>query len=178
MFAVLAGAGVPEDEAKKHYVEVRDNQFSLKLFIRTLFSRFDIKTNQAEIYETIMRESAKFRNEEMIRAIQRIGKENCYIVTNGEREFNTDKLKYSGVWDLVGEDRIRIVPGEKNHAIKEICAQNQESEVVFIDDKLKFIDEPGLRNIANLTTIHYKSEDFERIMKRIDSPLSELKKRK
>ena len=179
MFRVITMAGVPESEAKKYYLEVREKEFSLKNFIATLFSRYEVDALPDVVYETIMKECPNFLNAELVEAVRRIGRENCYIVTNGNSEFQKDKIKYSGIGHLFHEDKISIVPESKVRAIVRICAENNGEEVVFIDDKRKFIDERELKGIPNLTTIHYRAEDFGRLMKEADNPTAvELKRRK
>src|SRR3989344_3157842 len=113
MFKLIAEAGVPEAEARAYYAkpEVRGKEFSLKKFIKTLFSTYDVDIKETpvdDMYQRIMQESRKFLNLDLVELAKRVGLENCYIVTNGEREFNTDKLKYTGIWDLFGgEKRIK-----------------------------------------------------------------------
>src|SRR3989338_5767386 len=108
MFKVIAGEGVPPEAAREYYFrpEVHGQEFSLKKFISDLFSQFGIKIPQDAVYETIMVECPKFRNVELIEALKRIPKKDRYIVTNGQREFNTDKLKYSGIHGLFDEDNV------------------------------------------------------------------------
>ena len=108
------------------------------------------------VYEKIMRECKDFVNTELIEISRKIGKENCYIVTNGEQEFNRDKIKYSGIGNLFKE--IFIVPGTKKDVIRDICNRYKDEEVIFIDDKGKFIDDINLKKCPNLKTILYSSK--------------------
>src|SRR3989344_9663464 len=146
MFRLIAEAGVPENEAREYYrrPEVRGYEFSLKKFIGYLFDRFKIKEDQGALYEKIMweQELSTFLNTELMAEIDRVGMKNCYIVTNGDVEFNTDKLKRSGIWEKFGNgERIRIVPKSKREAISEICTKNSGEQVVFIDDKEIFLSD-------------------------------------
>jgi len=159
IFKVLAGVGIPEEEAKAFYYrpEVHEQEFSLMSFMKTLFLRFGVDVMLLESkYEEIMKPSILFLNTELIEQIKKIGVENCHIVTNGEKEFNKDKLKYTGIWDMFGKERIHIVPGEKTEVIQNICAQDRDSLYTFVDDKTKFLDEPGLLDIPNLKRIQFK----------------------
>jgi FMN phosphatase YigB (HAD superfamily) len=159
MFRLIAGAGVSEDETRAYYSEVREKEFSLKKFISTLFSRNDIKgIDINKLYEAIMLKSPEFMNAPLVELVKKMGKDNCYIVTNGSQEFNRDKIKYSGIDNLF--EKIYIVPGTKKEIIKEICAKNKNSKVVFIDDKLKFISDIDLKDCPNLKTIVYNDQAF------------------
>jgi UDP-N-acetylglucosamine kinase len=167
MFRVITEAGVPEGEAEKYYLEVREKEFSLKNFIATLFSRYGVTIEVDQVYETIMKESANFVNTELSLEVQRLGKDNCYIVTNGNQEFNGDKIKYSGIGKLFHEQNIHIVPGSKGAAVKSICDENRDSKVVFIDDKLKFFSD--IKDCPNLRTILYKGQPLVELKREIET---------
>lgn len=158
MFGVIADAGVPEDVAKEYYKEVRVKEFSLRNFITTLFSRYNIKADIEKTYISIMVESSNFINEPLVETVRKIGKENCYIITNGEREFNQDKIRYSGIESLFR--KIYIVPGSKKEIIAKICTDNPNEDVFFIDDKKLFIDDIDLEKCRNLKTILYQGQDI------------------
>ena len=121
MYAVLERAGVPRAKAEKYYQTVREDGFSLRAFIKNLFVFENIGRDIEEVYREIMTGCSNFLNERLIEAVKRVGLENCYIVTNGEKEFNKDKLVYSGIWDFLGgEKRVKIVPESKREAIIKI----------------------------------------------------------
>ncbi|OGI76285.1 hypothetical protein A3C67_00185 [Candidatus Nomurabacteria bacterium RIFCSPHIGHO2_02_FULL_42_19] len=177
MYEVLVDAGVPLDEARAYYEEKRKKEFSLRKFITTLFSRHDeIKNNVEETYQEIMRECSNFINTQLLEAVRRIGRENCYIVTYGDKEFQRDKIKYSGIFNLFDKNKIYPVTESKTETIKKICKENAVHEVVFIDDKMPHIkgveEDINKKDYPNLTTIHYK--DFESLM-REKGVVSELK---
>lgn len=167
MFRLIAEAGVPEDKAKEYYLEVREQEFSLRKFIATLFSRYGVTAEVDQVYEMIMKESSKFLNTALLEEVKKLGLNNCYIVTNGEQEFNKDKIKYSGIGDLFHQDHIYIVPGTKKEVIKKICDKNKGEEVAFIDDKPKFIKDINLKDCPNLKTILYKGQTFSELMKEV-----------
>src|SRR3989344_7601971 len=179
MFKLIAEAGVPEAEARAYYAkpEVRGKEFSLKKFIKTLFSTYDVDIKETpvdDMYQRIMQESRKFLNLDLVELAKRVGLENCYIVTNGEREFNTDKLKYTGIWDLFGgEKRIQIVPGNKREAILKICAEPRKEgeKVIFIDDKQTFLNE--VKDVPDLISIPYKNQSSEELMSEINRVITQ-----
>jgi|GEM_PF-1637308 len=159
MFSVLAEAGVLEEDARAYYREVREKEFSLKDFIK----HFGLEVG--DLYEKIMVECSNFRNTELMEMVQKVGKENCYIVSNGENKFNWDKINYSGIGNFFDPKHIYVVPGPKKDKIKEICEKNKNEQVIFVDDKTHFldeIDEKFLADYPNLRKLHYKDEKEHR----------------
>lgn len=178
MYACLVKAGIPRDVLEGHYFKVREKKFSLHAFIKSMFALYGINMEVDVVYHKIMNECSKFLNTELIEAVKRIGKENCYIVTQGDLEFQQDKIRYSGIEDLF--EGIVSVADNKRKAIAEICALpgNEGTEFVFLDDREEHIK--AVNDLPNVTTLHYKKEDFDRLMRknRDDGPVSELKKRR
>jgi|SRR3989344_5000690 len=169
MFRLIAEAGVPREAAEKDYYrpEVRWQQFSLKKFIRRLFSTYGIVNKDPnKLYEEIMSACHHFLNEELVAEVNRLGKENCYIVTNGEDEFNNDKLKYSGILNYFKKYHVKIVPDDKGDVIEEICRENKNEKIFFFDDKTCFIDELKKRNIPNLTSVLYEGESLPELLRK------------
>ncbi|MBI2630959.1 HAD hydrolase-like protein [Candidatus Nomurabacteria bacterium] len=159
MFSILAEAGVPEKSARAHYLEVREKEFSLRNFIQTLFTKYNLRYSVDVVYQQIMEQTPNFLNTELVELIKKIGKENCYLVTNGDQEFNNDKVKYSGTSDLF--KKIYIVPGTKKEVIRKICEENKTEEILFLEDKQKFIDDLEIEKHPNLRTILYTGQNLE-----------------
>jgi hypothetical protein len=183
MFSTLVRAGVPKEEVREYYLKVRGSSFSLKRFIATFVTLYDlgIHTHTVDsIYEDIMSRCHEFVNSDLLARIKKLGRENCYIVTNGNEEFQKDKLRYSRVGNLFDEDKIFIVPGTKRNKLSEICLANKDETVIFIDDKV----DPNLKDIdreicTNLLTIQYRSPEFTELLSGevTNGHLSELKNR-
>lgn len=169
MFGLIADAGVPREEVEKDYSrpEVRWQQFSLKRFIKRMFETHTAMlvpgADPEKVYANIMSEAHNFLNTKLIDEIKKIGPENCYIVTNGEYAFNHDKLSSSGILRVIDEKNVRIVPDDKGDAIEEICKKYGGENVIFIDDKPRFIEELQARKIENLKTILYIGNDLDLI---------------
>jgi|SRR3989344_3380404 len=177
-YKCLEEAGVERGSAEDYYSFVRENEFSLKDFLERLLKSQGLGDKADKVYEEVMRECPNFVNRELFEAVRRIGPDNCYIVTKGNREFQLDKIGRSGFGEIFSLSHIYTTPDKKGKYIKEICDRNQESEFVFIDDNLRVTEEPALKTIPNLTTIHYKSEEFEKLMREKGNLGSELKRRK
>ena len=101
-----------------------------------------------------------FVNKKLIGIIKKLGKENCYLVTYGEHEFNKEKVERSGIASLFSE--IDIVPGSKKEIIYNICNRNKNEKVLFIDDKVKFFEDLDMTKCPNLKTILYDEHGLEK----------------
>ncbi|MFZ2150330.1 MAG: HAD hydrolase-like protein [Minisyncoccia bacterium] len=132
-------AGVTEEKVKERYQKNRI-EFSLVNFIKTFFTEPDMSKID-HIFKDIMSESHKFLNMELIEEIKKIDKNDLYIVTNGENDFNWSKLAYSGVMEYFLTEHIEVVPGSKRDAIHKICDANPNEEIIFIDDRDYFIED-------------------------------------
>ena len=154
MYKVLADYGVDEEKAKEYYLKVREQEFSLKNFIRELLKCENKDENQTEeIYEKIMAECVNFTNTELLQSIERLGKENCFIITNGEENFQRDKIEYSGIYPFFS--KIFIVPKSKKEIIYDICAKYKDEKITYVDDKIKFFEDLDLAKCPNLNNILY-----------------------
>ena len=95
--------------------------------------------NNKELYDKLMSESPNFVNQEILKLIRKAGKENCYMVTYGDKEFQKEKIEKSGVSKLFSE--IFIVQNGKKEAVESICAKHSEEQVLFIDDKAEHFED-------------------------------------
>lgn len=162
MYMCLEKAGVSRTAAKEYYKEVREKEFSLKNFISTLLIHGKIDKKMESIYEEIMRECPNFINVELIEIVKKLGKNNCYIITNGEYEFNKDKVFGSGIASLFSN--VYIVPGSKREIIYDICNRNKDKKVIFIEDKIKFIEDIDTTEYPNLKTILFDEQGLEKLL--------------
>ena len=113
-----------------------------------------------------MADCPSFLNKKLINVVSKMGKFNCYIVTNGDEEFQLDKIKRSGIDSFF--DTIDIVPGSKKKNIEQICRNNPNSLVIFIDDKKKFFDDLDMGKCHNLKTVLFNGNNVEDILEEIN----------
>lgn len=154
MFFVLEKAGISRRDIEEYYARERVNMFSLK----NLLAYFSIKE---EIYEKIMREVKNFLNDDLIKIVKNLSKENCYLVTCGHEEFQKDKIIRSGITPLFTE--IIVVPDTKKEAIENLCVKFKNERVVFIDDKKHFFKDLDFKKYPNLKTILYDENGLEKL---------------
>lgn len=168
---LLAYGTTSPDEIKASYDAERKSgpPFSLMNFLK--------KFNAEGEYMKIMSHCPYLLNTELIDAVRRLGKENCYIVTHGEREFQEAKIKESGIWNFFS--LITTTAKGKKEQIEEVCKIYPNESVVFIDNNPKFISEPGLTSIPNLTTLLYKPGMISEIieMGKLHNRASKIKKK-
>ena len=167
-FRVIAKVGVPLDYVKEYYSEIRkqDSEFSLKDFIATLFERYNVIIDEEKVYESIMSECSKFINVPLVEWVKKIGKDNCYIVSNGNEYFQHNKIKDSGLAPLF--DEIFIVPGSKKEIIYDICDKNKNEKVIFIDNRNRFFKDLDFKKCPNLKTILYTGQNVESLLEEIN----------
>ena len=112
--------------------------FSMKAFLRRVLNdgREGVEERVDALYGKILVKSKECINTEMLTLIEKAGKENCIIVTNGEEEWQTDKLQASGIGELVS--LVYVVSGSKSECIEDLCARYSTQEIIFVDDKNDF----------------------------------------
>ena len=169
MYSCLENNGVPKDVAEKYYKEVREAEFSLKDFISKLLIKHSIsKVSQGDIYEEVMCKCKDFVNKDLLEIVNNLGKSNCYIVSNGEKDFQKDKIDRSGIYSLFSE--VNIVPKSKKDNIERICIENSDSQIIFIDDKSKFFDDLDMEKCKNLKTILFDENGLKNLILEINKP--------
>lgn len=146
---VLEKNGISNLAIGEYFKNEEHNLFSLK----KMLAHFSIPN---ALYEEIIKESENFTNEDLIKIIKKLGKENCYIVTYGDDDLQRDKIKNAGLSDLFSE--IIVVSGSKKEAIERLCARHKDEEVLYIDDKAKHFENLDLDNYPNLKTILYTGQ--------------------
>lgn len=152
IFTTLASQGITNGAELYEGERSSGIPFSLKRFLYKVYERNPgAQANTSSIYEEIMAECKNLINQEIVSYVQSIGKENCYIVTNGDKEFQEDKIARTGIGAYVAS--VIVVPGTKKEAIEAIYKEFASEQIIFVDDKSKFFEDLG--EIPNLTTVEY-----------------------
>ena len=146
-------------------VRKQSTPFSLKGFITQ--ATFDSSLENVEsMYDEIMSTCPHMLNQQVVLLMKSLGKENCYIVTNGDTEFQLEKIHRSLGHSLVEE--IVIVSGTKADEIKKFCHKHQEEEVIFVDDKELFINDLFFEECPNLKTVLFNEHGLENLEAKIE----------
>jgi FMN phosphatase YigB (HAD superfamily) len=162
IFETLEQAGIGREVSQKYYNEVRENQFSLKNYLRDLGV-----ANEDKVYETIMNTCPGFVKIEMLEIAKSLGIENCYIATNGDKDFQMAKIDRCGIASLFQE--IYITPGSKKEFIERICEKFPNEKVIFADDRQRFFEDLNTEKYPNLKTILFDEHGLEKLKKEISS---------
>jgi len=155
MYECLEKAGISRDVSEKYYKTVRENQFWLKDFLR----HFSLEEST---YEKMLNESKGFVNTEMLALIKKLGKENCYIVTHGNEQYQRDKIRITGIKSLVHQ--IVVISNSKKNAVEKICTKHKNEKIIFIDDKAKHFENLDFKKYPNLKTILYDERGLKKLM--------------
>ena len=152
----LEKLGITRQKIDDFYGKARGDHFSMK----KLFSHFALR--REELYEAAMSEYEKFANIELIDVIKTLGKDNCFIITYGDKDFQLEKIKRIGVDKLVS-DIIVVVNDEKKELVEKFCNQYKNETVLFIDDKIKHLENLDFTKCPNLKTIFYDEHGLEKL---------------
>ena len=172
IFKVLSErTGATEEKLNDLYdANYKEGRFSLKKFIALT----GVRGVDADIlYNEILEQTPSFVNQEVLNEIKKLGKENCYIVTSGDKEFQMDKIRASGLEPYF--KRITPVTGTKRDEIKKICNDHPGEQVFFVDDNKKNIDElHDTTEFPNLIAYHHnikysenETDDIKRLVEEI-----------
>jgi FMN phosphatase YigB (HAD superfamily) len=173
LFEMLEKEGV-HDVLERYDKERKEgNPFSLRHFLAILGDA----TKEERVYRDIMVRCPLFVNDRVLRLMEEHGKENCYIVTHGDREFQIDKIRHSIGVDAVRE--IVVVPKSKAEAIRRIAMGHKHEDVIFVDDRLHFINDLpfGGGDLQNLKTVFFNEHGFENLQAEIEASIADEKKR-
>lgn len=166
-FATLGKHGVLRAREQYHYERKDDRPFSLRLFVRRLCQEVGITRIAADqIYDEIVSVSSSLLKPELVEIMKKVGKENCILVTNGEDDFQGDKIRISGARELVRE--YVIVPTTKKQVIEWICGKYPQEDILFVDDKQKFFDDLHMDKCKNLKTILYDESGLAKLKEAIE----------
>ena len=154
IYPKLRKMGINQSSIDKYYESSRNNLFSMK----SLLDHFSLSK---DAYDEVMGEIKSFRNEKLVEIIEKIGKENCYIVTYGDTEFQLDKITKIEIRHLFSE--IFVVSGSKKEAVEKIAKKHEEEDVIFIDDRIRNFEDLDFVKYPNLKTILYDEKGLEKL---------------
>ncbi len=175
-FSVLTAHGVQNAEEHYKYERTPERPFSLELFLARICKEENTDISAGLLYEEIMEVCVECVNETTVQLLKETGAENCFIVTNGDDDFQKEKLVRSGIYTLVRE--VTIVPGSKKEKIEAICAQFPDEEIIFVDDKSRFFDDIDMEKCKNLKTVLFDEHGFENLKAEMEASRAEEAKKK
>ena len=154
MYACFEEAGVPYETVKKYYKIEKEKGWVLQNLVGSVLKGENITSiGKNELAEKIMKECRSFINHELTARIERLGSENCYMVTHGVSEYQLEKVDRTGLRSLFAQ--IFVVQDTKKGPVEMICEQFKDHEVVFVDDKEKRFADLDFEKYPNLRKVLY-----------------------
>ncbi|MEI7709166.1 MAG: HAD hydrolase-like protein [bacterium] len=155
---VLEKNSISRNQTEEYFKKERSNLFSFK----KMLAHFSVP----HLYEETMKENRNFVNQDLVKIIKKLGKENCCIISYGDEEFQKDKINSAGISSLFFE--IIVVQSSKKEAVEKIAAQFPTEKVLFIDDKASHFRDLDLAKHTNLKTIIFDENGLEKLKKEIE----------
>jgi len=106
-------------------------------------------------------------NKELLAEIEKLPKEDLWIMTYGEEEFNRAKVEQSGIGKFFNKVQIRVVSGSKKEWVAQTCAEFPEEIIIFVDNRQDFIQEVTREKSKNLRTILYDENGLQKFREAI-----------
>lgn len=174
MFSILESKGY--SSASQVYAQMRLSlaPFSPHEFLKNIDSSLTDE-QEGSLYEEIMESCSDLANDEVVRIARALGKDNCYILTNGDEAFQMDKIRRS-----IGEDlaaKIIVVSGGKREALRLLCKRHENEDIIFVDDKLMFLNDIHPEDCSNLKTVLFNENGITNLLAEIKDSLVEEEKR-
>ncbi len=145
---------VDDIRARYDAERLKDTPFSLKSFLKNIFEEVhESSIGVSIIYDEVMSHCRECVNHDLVGVVDKVGKENCFIVTSGDREFQNDKIVRTELGALVS--RAIIVPGGKSDQVESICLEFPGEDIIFVDDKNKYFTDIDMEVCKNLKTVLY-----------------------
>ena len=154
IFLTFESFGISHDLVTEYLHRERWNLFSL----RKMLDHFSLSENE---YEEIMKKCKNFINCDLLAVLKKINKQECFIATYGDKYFQEDKIKRTGISKFFRE--IMIVQGSKKEAVEKICAKYQEEIIVFVDDQVCHFEDLDYKKYPNLKTILYDEQGLKKL---------------
>lgn len=141
VFEGLVFLGIQSNEIESVYKDYQ-NSFDIEKIYKEIVAQkklsFDEKVKES--IASIMKNTPEYLNQELLDLIDNLPKEDCFIVTTGDKHFQEQKIKSSGLSTHFLENHIIIVPGSKKEALTSLCAMYKNEVIIFIDDKEENIE--------------------------------------
>lgn len=169
IFEVLARHGIVHAESVYLRKREGDAPFSLTSFLHEIIATQGVTgVNEQELYEEICGSFPSLVNEPLLALIRdmKIGRDDCYIVTSGEKEYQHAKIEGSGIARIFNV--ARVVDHSKKTEVEKICRDFPEDEIIFVDDKDKFFRELDMEACPNLKTVLYNEHGLENLKAEIE----------
>lgn len=157
MFFYLGERGIRN--AREVYDDMREKEevFSVLRYLDKLGVK---ESERDEVYEGIMTPCAWLVNKEVITIMEELGEENIFILSQGEEAYQRDKIDRA-VGDKVLGSHVAVVPESKTEELRKICETYKDEDIIFADDKLKFLNALPASDLPNLKTVLFNERGLQ-----------------
>jgi hypothetical protein len=168
LFYVAESYGMHDVETLYKEAREKGTPFSLKALLSDGMEHagVDKAISLEQIYEEVMVVCDSCANEEVLLVVQSTGKDNCIMVTQGDDEFQNDKIKRSGVNDYFS--KVIVVPISKKEVVEEICQRYSSQDIIFADDKAIFFNDIDMEKCKNLKTVLFNEYGLKNLTAEIE----------
>lgn len=163
---ILERKGVDPRMTELLYMKHRETgiPFSLKRFLWAVAVRTEVRSiTEADVYEEILKACPSFANKELAALAGSVGRNNVFILTNGDKEYQLEKIRRTVGLDFAKE--IIVVPGSKKKELEVLCDQFAREPVIFVEDQPKFLVD--ITPCKNLETILFGPVGIEDVREAI-----------
>lgn len=157
MFFYLGERGIRN--AREVYDDMREKEevFSVLRYLDKLGVK---ESERDEVYEGIMTPSAWLTDKGVTAVMEEVGRENIFILSQGEEAFQRDKIGRA-VGDKVLGSHVAVVSESKTEELVKICETYKDEDVIFADDKLKFLNALPASDLPNLKTVLFNERGLQ-----------------
>ncbi|MCF7843750.1 hypothetical protein K9M47_02535 [Candidatus Gracilibacteria bacterium] len=123
------------------------------------------KVNEA--IDNLFQDIGKYIDKRITDIIYSTGKDNCFILTAGDEDFQRLKIQNSLDKSVINNEHVIFVKDNKDSKVKEICEKYPNESIIFVDDKNEHINEVAALNLKNLYPILYNKDGFDILSSKI-----------
>ena len=131
-------AKVDIEKLSQTYTDFRsqNNIFDINIFINFVIKKFSlVDVDRDQIFLEMKLKIKNFVKREYLAIFEKIGKENIFVLSKGEHDFQMFKISLSDILDKV--DSVKVIQGSKRELVLDYCNMWSGEEVVFVDDKIE-----------------------------------------
>jgi hypothetical protein len=168
IFSGLVSSGIPSDIIKDLYISHRSS-FSPYTLYKDAVEKSGLKISDKSLrgaVNALVKDVDSYIDTRIVTLITTIGKEHCFVVTAGDKDFQKLKVEAS-LGGVVIPEHCFFVEYKKSEALQKICEQYPDEPVIFVDDKSRYMDEAHSLHIKNLHPVLYRHDGFEQLSQKI-----------
>lgn len=168
IFSGLVSSGIPSDIIKDLYISHRSS-FSPFTLYKDAVEKSGLRISEKSLKSAVtalVENVDSYVDKRIVDLIKKIGKENCFVVTAGDKDFQKLKVEAS-LGGVIDPEHCFFVEYKKSEALQKICEQYPDEPVIFVDDKSRYMDEAHSLHIKNLHPVLYRHDGFEQLSQKI-----------